>query len=44
VAPRVVYRAHRPYRTYYAPVPVAYRPYYPAAPVRHAAPYRYAPY
>ena len=44
VAPRVVYRHHRPYRAYYAPVPVAYRPYHPAAPFRPAAPYRYAPY
>jgi hypothetical protein len=44
VAPRVVYRPHRPYRAYHAPAPVAYRPYYPAAPYRQAAPYRYAPY
>ena len=44
VAPRVVYRPHRPYRAYYAPAPVAYRPYYPAMPYRQAAPYHSAPY
>ena len=44
VAPRVVYRPHRPYRAYYAPAPVAYRPYSPATPYRQAAPYRYAAY
>ncbi len=44
VAPRVVYRPHRPYRGYYAPAPVAYRPYYHATPYRQAVPYPYAPY